>query len=339
MNALPLEVFTTTPPFDAESADGYPQRVAKTARWSDRAGCRGTLVYTDNSLLDPWLVADLVIRATEALRPLVAVQPVYMHPYTVAKMITSLAAVHGRAVDLNLVAGGFKRDLKALNDTTPHDERYARLTEYARVVVDLLAGAGPVTQDGAYYTVTALSLRPALPAGLAPRLLVSGSSDAGRAAARALGATPVEYPPPEIRVTDADARRDFGVRVGIIAREADEEAWRVALGRFPPDRKGQLAHRLAMAVSDSSWHRQLAGHAGDGERPESPYWLVPFENYKTFCPYLVGAHETVAGFLASYLAAGCDTLILDVPFSEEDMAHIAVVLERARAMAPAGGVA
>jgi alkanesulfonate monooxygenase len=265
-----------------------------------------------------------------------------MHPYTVAKLVTSLAAVHGRGVDLNLVAGGFKRDLEALNDTTPHDERYTRLTEYARVVVDLLAGGGPVTQDGSYYTVTALSLRPALPAELAPRLLVSGSSEAGRAAARALGATPVEYPPPEIRVTEADARRDgFGVRVGIVAREGDDEAWRLALGRFPPDRKGQLAHRLAMAVSDSSWHRQLAGHAYDGDRPQSPYWLVPFENYKTFCPYLVGAHDTVAAFLASYLAAGCDTLILDVPFSEEDMDHIAVVLERAWAMAPAsaGGVA
>ena len=46
-----------------------------------------------------------MIEATERLRPLIAVQPVYMHPYSVAKMITSLAYLHGRAVDLNIVGG------------------------------------------------------------------------------------------------------------------------------------------------------------------------------------------------------------------------------------------
>ena len=35
----------------------------------------------------------------------------------------------------------------------------------------------------------------------------------------------------------------------------------------------------------------------DGER-RSPYWLGPFHNYKTFCPYLVGSYERVADELA-----------------------------------------
>lgn len=322
----PLSVFTTTPPFDP-AIDNYAERVARTASWSDQAGCRGTLVYTDNSLLDPWLVATLVVQATRALRPLVAVQPVYMHPYSVAKMVTSLAALHGRATDLNLVAGGFTRDLEALDDMTPHDERYARLVDYALIVRDLLAG-GPVNRRGTYYSVTGLTLRPPLPPGLAPGLLVSGSSEAGRGAAQTLGARPVEYPPPEF-APDSGREGGFGVRVGIIARETAEHAWRVAVERFPPDRKGQLAHRLAMAVSDSSWHRQLAGHAGGDGIPDSPYWLVPFENYKTFCPYLVGTHERVAEFLGDYLRAGCDTIIVDVPFSEEDLAHVTAVLDRA----------
>jgi alkanesulfonate monooxygenase len=56
---------------------------------------------------------------------------------------------------------------------------------------------------------------------------------------------------------------------------------------------------------------------------------VPFENYKTFCPYLVGSHEQVADFLSGYLAAGCDMIILDVPFSAEDLAHASAVLDLA----------
>jgi alkanesulfonate monooxygenase len=35
-----------------------------------------------------------------------------------------------------------------------------------------------------------------------------------------------------------------------------------------------------------------------------PYWLRSFENYKTFCPYLVGSYSTVAEELARYIALG-----------------------------------
>jgi len=45
------------------------------------------LIYTDNGLVDPWLIAQAMITHTERLCPLVAVQPVYMHPYAVAKMV------------------------------------------------------------------------------------------------------------------------------------------------------------------------------------------------------------------------------------------------------------
>jgi alkanesulfonate monooxygenase SsuD/methylene tetrahydromethanopterin reductase-like flavin-dependent oxidoreductase (luciferase family) len=46
------------------------------------------------------------------------------------------------------VAGGFKNDLLALNDLTPHDERYARLLEYATVIQNLLRTGDPVSFFG-----------------------------------------------------------------------------------------------------------------------------------------------------------------------------------------------
>jgi alkanesulfonate monooxygenase SsuD/methylene tetrahydromethanopterin reductase-like flavin-dependent oxidoreductase (luciferase family) len=52
----------------------------------EAAGCEGTLVYTDNGLVDRWLVSLAIIAATERICPLIAVQAVYMHPYTAAKM-------------------------------------------------------------------------------------------------------------------------------------------------------------------------------------------------------------------------------------------------------------
>src|SRR5258708_5835295 len=123
-----LQVFSTCPSSLAEP-DDYVQRIGDVARWSEAAGCSGILVYTDNSLPDPWLVSQIIIRNTHSLCPLVALQPVYMHPYAAAKMVSTLAFFHARRVFLNMVARGFKNDLAALKGATAHDDRYEGLVE------------------------------------------------------------------------------------------------------------------------------------------------------------------------------------------------------------------
>lgn len=328
-----LKVFATCPPSYAASPRAYLREALEVARWSEAAGCEGILIYTDNGLVDPWLIAQEMITHTERLSPLVAVQPVYMHPYAVAKLVASLAFLHGRRVYLNMVAGGFKNDLEALHDTTPHDERYARLVEYTKVIMGLLRGPGPVTLAGRYYGITNVKLTPPLPPELVPGVFVSGSSDAGLAAAQQLGALAVRYPKPvaEYEAAPPPDAAELGIRIGVIAREVSSDAWRVARARFPEDRKGQLTHQLAMKVSDSAWHKQLSKLGETEAGDEQPYWMVPFENYKTFCPYLVGSYDRVADEVARYVGVGYRTIILDVPASPEELEHIGVVCERAAA--------
>jgi alkanesulfonate monooxygenase len=319
---MAARIFSTCPQSKDVVRDTYLRQVADVARWSEDAGCEGILVYTDNGIVDPWLVTQVVIESTEHLCPLVAVQPVYMHPYSVAKMVTSLAYLHDRRIYLNMLAGGFRNDLLALGDETPHDERYDRTTEYTQIILDLLRGDAPVTCSGGYYEVTGLRLTPPLPPELFPGVLVSGSSPAGLAAARSLGATPVKYPHPPGEEEPPDGE-EFGVRVGIVARDSADEAWRVALERFPEDRTGQITHKVAMKVSDSHWHEQLSQRVDEGgEGARNPYWLGPFHNYKTFCPYLVGDHATVADQVIHYGRLGATTFILDIPPSREELSEI-----------------
>lgn len=322
----PATVFSTCPPYTED--EGHLRHVARVARWSEEWGCEGILVYTDNGQLDPWIVSHCIIANTATLSPLVAVQPVYMHPYTVAKTVATLGSLYTRRLYLNMVAGGFRRDLLALGDETPHDRRYERLVEYSSIIRDLLAGQEPVSLSGRHYTVDTLKLAPSLPAELRPGFLVSGSSEAGIAAAEAIGATAIRYPEPADEEDPPPQSVPHGIRVGIIARPDEEEAWATARARFPEDRRGQLAHQLAMKVTDSSWHQALSEQARR-QVPDSPYWLVPFENYKTFCPYLVGSYETVATELRRFLDAGCSTIILDVPSCEADLEHTACAFSAA----------
>ena len=93
---------------------------------------------------------------------------------------------------------------------------------------------------------------PPVPAPLLPGVFVSGSSEAGLLAAKALGATAVKYPKPARDYGQESSQECLGsgVRVGIITRPSANEAWRIAYERFPTDKKGQLTHKLAMKVSD-----------------------------------------------------------------------------------------
>ena len=326
-----VEIFSTCPPIGNTPSAEYSKAVADAACWSEKWGCMGILVYTDNSQVDPWLVSQIIVQETKHLAPLIAVQPVYMHPYTVAKMVSSLSVLHGRRLYLNLVAGGFKNDLAALNDLAPHDERYERLIEYATIINGLLAEQDAITFQGKFYRVDKLKMTPPLPDALFPGVLISGSSEAGLSAARLLGAVPILYAKPakDCASTAVNTGGHFGIRIGVIARPSEEEAWKEARQKFPEEKKGKMIHGLAMKVSDSVWHHELSRVIEENKTTRSCYWLAPFENYKTFCPYLVGSYEQVGEELARYLGLGCRTFILDVPFCEQDLHHARITFDLA----------
>jgi len=325
---MELRLFSTCPESERVPADEYLHRVRRAARLAEAAGHDALLVPADNRLLDPWVVAQEVLRATRRLRPLVTVQPVYMHPYSVAKKVVSLTRLYGRAPDLNLVAGDFRTDLIALGESASHDERYRRLTEYALVVRELLTAARPVQHEGEFYCLHGPAGIGGLSDDLMPRLLVAGSSPAGREMAGRLGALTVRHPatstaaPP---ITGGDC-----VRLGVLARPTADEAWEAAHSRFVTDPARRLEHRLEMRFTDSISHRQLnqAVEEIDADR-ESPYWLAPFENRQAQCSYLVGDYATVAREVRGFLSAGVRTFLLDDPTDAAELRHTGGVFRRA----------
>jgi alkanesulfonate monooxygenase len=327
-----LKVFSTCPAAHPMERQAYIRRVQEFARWSEDAGCEGMLVFSDNSQLDPWMVTQAIVGATRRLRPLVAVQPAYMHPYSVAKMVSSIAFLYGRRLHLNMVTNGLRNELAALSDPSASDDRYVRLLEYATIVQKLLRTAGPVTYDGRYTKVAILKLTPALPAEFVPEMLVPGYSEAGLAAARELQATAIEYPMPAAECAPAADGVARGMRIGIIARRVDAEAWSVARARYPENRAAHVNPALAVKVSGSSWDSQFSRAAAAVEpRWDNLYWLAPCTQYKASCPYLVGSYDRVAKEIARYVELGYRTFILETPASQEEIQHAGIVFERAAA--------
>jgi alkanesulfonate monooxygenase len=334
-----IEVYTSSPSETVPSPESYVARLRQVAQWSDWHGCRGMLIYTDNRSSDPWVLAQDVIAHTETLAPLIAVQPVYMHPYAAAQKLAALARVYKRSIDLNFVAGGFQYDLAALDDRLGHDARYERLSEYGSILTKLLKG-DRVTIKGQYYNVFGLKLDWNVSTDLYPMLTASGSSPAGLKCAQALGAVAVMYPKPlephqvsnssSVFSEAQSAGVHTGIRIGILARESAEDAWTEAKMRFPENPSGEAMRKSAVQATDSSWLRQLSTLA-DQEKAagRDVYWLGPFGSLKSFCPYLVGAYDEVASYLAAYLRGGVRLIILDAPREEQDLDHAYRVIQRA----------
>ena len=53
-----MKLLTTAPPSVQFAPGTYLEAVGTLAQWNEAAGVEGMLIYTDNSLMDPWTVAN-----------------------------------------------------------------------------------------------------------------------------------------------------------------------------------------------------------------------------------------------------------------------------------------
>lgn len=292
---------------------------------SDELDLDGILIFTGSgALLDPWVAAGLVAASTRRLVPLVALSPLYSHPFAAARSILSIAEVYGRRVDLNLITGASLSEMRRIKQQIDHAARYDRLREYAELVRDLLKGR-PVSRAGRFYPVEELHLTPALPADLEPRLYVAGDSDDARRTRIKVGATSLGMWPTD----DAEgAHRHAALHVGVLARATSREAERAADKMFPDDPIGRTVFKWSMTDTDSTWKRRLVAAADRGDR--GPVRLLPFTAMQADGPYLVGDHDTVVGEIRRMQEAGVRTILVDTPGGDDDLFHFGVVLERLR---------
>lgn len=293
-------------------------------RWSDELDMDGVLLFTGaGAVLDPWLGAAAIVSTTRRLVPLVALNPLYSHPFAAARSLLSIAELHGRRVDLNLITGAALSELRAVGDRLDHADRYERLQEYVELLLLLLDGR-PVTRAGRFYPADGLHLTPALPAGLRPRLYLAGQSADARRTARALGADLMGMPSPELATGSVRA-----VHFGVLARKTSAQAEAAMRDHFPDDPVGREMLRLSLANTDSVWKLGLSMQRPSA--PPSPLRMEPFLAFHADCPYIVGDYDAVAAWMTDTAAAGVHTFVLDSPTTPEDFRHLSEVVGRVRA--------
>lgn len=315
----------------------YVKQVAIAA---DSLGYEGVLIPTGRSCEDPWVVASSLIAVTKRLKFLVAVRPGLHQPSLAARMAASFDRLSGGRLLINLVTGGDQAELEGDGVFLDHATRYEQSAEFIRIWREILARSHEgqsLDYEGQHLQVKGAKLLFPPVQRPHPPVYFGGSSPA----AHELAAEQVDAyltwgePPAEVARKIADVREKaarhgrtvrFGIRLHVIVRETDAEAWAAAdslISRLKDETV--VRAQAAFARMDSEGQRRMAAlHAGGAKRSRKDLEISP--NLWAGVGLvrggagtaLVGDPYTVAERIREYAGLGIDTFVLSgYPHLEE----------------------
>jgi alkanesulfonate monooxygenase len=308
---------------------GYVHQIAQAV---DELGYYGALLPTGRTCDDPWIVASALIPLTQRMRFLVAIRPGLMSPTISARMVATFDRYSAGRLLLNVVTGGDPVELAGDGLHLKHEERYALTDEFLSIFRRVLAGKA-VDHTGKYLDVHDAKLYRSGLQKPYPEIWFGGSSTAGHQVAAehvdvylTWGEPPADVASKLAEVQALAAVRGrklrFGLRVHVIVRETEKEAWAAAhdLIRYVTDESIAAAQK-SFARFDSVGQKRMAKlHDGRRESLEiSPnLWAGVGLVRGGAGTALVGDPETVAARLQEYASLGIDTFILSgYPHLEE----------------------
>jgi alkanesulfonate monooxygenase len=313
------------------------EHLAMVARAAEENGFTGVLTPTGTWCEDAWLTTAALIRETRRLKFLVAFRPGLTSPTLAAQMAATYQRISGGRLLLNVVTGGQADEQRRFGDYLSHDERYARTAEFLSIVRGAWSGE-PYDFTGEHYRVEgATVMRPPEPR---PIVYFGGSSPAaGPVAARHVdvyltwGEPPAQVAEKISWIRDLAAAQGrtirFGIRLHVITRDSEEEAWAEAgklLSYIDPDEIASARQILTRSesVGQQRMNELHAAFTGNGNGHVRDLEIFP--NLWAGVGLvrggagtaLVGSHEQVAERIEQYAALGISEFILSgYPHLEE----------------------
>ncbi|MBB3292740.1 alkanesulfonate monooxygenase [Mitsuaria sp. BK045] len=317
----------------------YYRQVAIAA---DSLGYEGVLLPTGRSCEDSWIVAASLIEATRRLKFLVALRPGLVQPVQSARMAATLDRLSGGRLLVNLVTGGDPDELAGDGLFLPHEERYALSTEFLTVWREVLRASHEgeaVDFDGDQLRVKGGKLLYPPVSRPYPPVFFGGSSGPAIELAAEQVDTYLTWGEPPAAVAEklgevrqraqAKGRRlEYGIRLHVIVRETEEEAWAAAGDLVKHlDEDVIAAAQAKFAAMDSVGQRRMAElHQGRFNKDDIRSGLEISPNLWAGVGLvrggagtaLVGNPQQVADRLKEYAALGLEYFVLSgYPHLEE----------------------
>ncbi|MBN9333398.1 FMNH2-dependent alkanesulfonate monooxygenase [Devosia sp.] len=313
------------------------------AKAADSLGFYGALLPTGRSCEDSWVVASALAPQTERLRFLVAVRPGLQSPTLAARMTATLDRISNGRLLINVVTGGDPVENQGDGIFLSHAERYEVTREFLDVYKAVLRGE-TVEHQGKHFRISdGRLLFPPVQTPHPPLYFGGSSAEANDVAAQQIDKYLTWGEPPAqvaeklatVRALAEKAGRQvsFGIRLHVIVRPTNAEAWAAAdelISRL--DDSTIAAAQGVFARMDSVGQARMSKlHGGRRDKLEvSPnLWAGVGLVRGGAGTALVGDPDTVAERIDEYRRLGIDTFIFSgYPHLEEAFRFGELVLPR-----------
>lgn len=331
-----------------EAMDASWDYVRRLARRSEEIGFDLTLVAelfqndiksADAPALDAWSTAAALAAVTYRLELMVAVRPTYHLPAVLAKQAANIDRISGGRLSLNLVASWWEEEARRYGAPFDrHDDRYARASEWLRVVSGLWENER-FDFAGEYYRVEDSILEPKPVSRPRPTVYAGGESEAGKEMISSLCDGYVMHGDPparvEAKIRDMAERRGshggpslrFGVSGFAVVRDSEADVRR-EVARITAEPEDPAAYHSFQDWVDGT---ELERSLGAKDYAVSNRGLHSG---------LVGTPEQVARRIVRFRRAGADLLLLQFSPQLEEMERFAEeVIPRVRELEAAEAAA
>ena len=280
----------------------------------------------DAPVLDAWSTAAAVAAVTKTQEIMVAVRPNFHQPALFAKTAANIDRISGGRLSLNVVSSWWADEAKQYGlQFDQHDNRYARTTEWLKVVKGLWT-EDRFTFSGEFYSTDGAICAPK-PLH-APILYAGGESEAAKTLISThCDAYVMHGDPPEAikpKIADIKARREaaggppmtFGMAAYAIVRDSEEEAQREL---------ERITTVTELPAGYDNFDQWLSGTQLEREMKLQEYAV----SNRGLRPNLVGTPEHLRERIAEYEDAGLDLLLLQMSPQAEEMERFAAQVIRA----------
>ncbi|MFJ8267719.1 FMNH2-dependent alkanesulfonate monooxygenase [Peribacillus asahii] len=298
----------------------------------DDLGYTGVLIPTGKTCEEGFIVASTLVPVTKNLKYLVAVRPGLMSPSFAARMSATLDRFSDGRLLINVVAGGDPVELAGEGVFLNHDERYELTDEFLKIWRQLFTEE-EVNLKGEYLQIEGGQLPYPTIQKPYPPLYFGGSSPVAMDVAAEHVDVYLTWGEPPAKVEEkinkmrelaaAQGRTlKFGIRLHVIVRPTEEEAWEAAnkLIEHVDDETIAQAQKVFKRMDSEGQRLMTSLHEGDRARLEvSPNLWAGVGLVRTGAgTALVGDPDTVAARIKEYADLGIETFILSgYPHLEE----------------------
>jgi len=328
---LPTHGDTTAYGLPEAQVPGSPELCERVVAAAEAAGFEYLLIPVGSTCWEAWISGAFMAARSAKIKQRIAASPGYINPVLLAKMISTFDQMSSGRICINLIAGQNESEVEAEGVRHAKEERYALMEEEVSILKMLWTARVPVHFQGRFHTIAGAHVRPRPLQQPYPKFYLGGGSrqawdmsakhsdvhlfwgDLPETIAQNIGT---------IRSLACEHGREneigFGMRLQIICRENESEAWEAAdrLVRHAGERQKQEVKTLYYNSVANQRVQQLAREHGDLLLPH--LWTGITKVRPGAGIAVVGNPAQCAATLQQFIDVGCHSFCLSGYLHDEE---------------------